>query len=389
MLPFSPSHLVLLMVSEFLIISAAEAHSCSSSKHTLCPPFTSSPPPFPFSSTPGCGHPAFQIQCSSPHSTISINNVSFSLLHFQPNSTSLLLSPQLSPTQPHQNCSSSKFLTIPTKPINLSYSPFKVSDSSCSRLSLLRPCQPPNLPNCSLCSWDCKLIKTPVNLIHTCENENSHRQVSEQGCQSDILGYLDNYLRKFGIQVEWDADQDEYFTSCRDCRAKKGVCGFNSSDPGKLFLCFHTQSSISPNWVRHDYSNNKVALLSSLFLIACLMFVVSIVVIIFRYNKLKSVSNEEDPTTIFLRNHRSTNLLPPVYTYEELEISTNGFDQKRKIGDGGFGSVYLGQLNDGKFSRHCSANSSGLGVSAFLCSSADCSQRFNFSKYFRRKRYED
>ncbi|KAK6931167.1 hypothetical protein RJ641_002960 [Dillenia turbinata] len=256
--PFLPPHLVILIVSLFLVISAAVAHSCSSSKHTLCPPFTSTPPPFPFSSTPGCGHPAFQIQCSSPHSTISISNVSFSLLHFQPNSTSLILSPQLYPSPSHQNCSSSKFITIPTRPINLSNSPFKVSDSSCSRLSLLRPCPPPNLPNCSLCSWDCKLIKAPVNLIHTCENQNYHRQVSEQGCQGDILGYLDNFLRKFGIQVEWGADQDDYFTSCSDCRAKKGVCGFNSSDPGKPFLCFHTQSSISPKWIQMGLLNRAV-----------------------------------------------------------------------------------------------------------------------------------
>ncbi|CBI32036.3 unnamed protein product, partial [Vitis vinifera] len=29
-------------------------------------------------------------------------------------------------------------------------------------------------------------------------------------------------------------------------------------------------------------------------------------------------------------------LLPPVFTYEELDTSTNRFDSKRKIGDGGF-----------------------------------------------------
>lgn len=56
--------------------------------------------------------------------------------------------------------------------------------------------------------------------------------------------------------------------------------------------------------------------------------------------------NLEDPTTLFLHRHRSASLLPPVFTYEELEASTNRFDPKRKIGDGGFGSVFLGQLYD-------------------------------------------
>ncbi|CAN1163906.1 LEAF RUST 10 DISEASE-RESISTANCE LOCUS RECEPTOR-LIKE PROTEIN KINASE-like 1.5 [Linum perenne] len=40
----------------------------------------------------------------------------------------------------------------------------------------------------------------------------------------------------------------------------------------------------------------------------------------------------------------------PVLTYEELEASTNPFDPKREIGDGGFGSVFLGQLFDGRIS---------------------------------------
>ncbi|KAL2904299.1 LEAF RUST 10 DISEASE-RESISTANCE LOCUS RECEPTOR-LIKE PROTEIN KINASE-like 1.5 [Bienertia sinuspersici] len=52
--------------------------------------------------------------------------------------------------------------------------------------------------------------------------------------------------------------------------------------------------------------------------------------------------------TLFLHNHRSAPLLPPVFTYEELESSTNRFDPDRKIGDGGFGSVFLGKLFDGR-----------------------------------------
>lgn len=59
--------------------------------------------------------------------------------------------------------------------------------------------------------------------------------------------------------------------------------------------------------------------------------------------------NPEDPTALFLNRHRSAGLLPPVFTFDELESSTNRFDPKRKIGDGGFGSVYLGQLPDTRF----------------------------------------
>lgn len=147
--------------------------------------------------------------------------------------------------------------------------------------------------------------------------------------------------------MEWDEAQDSYFSNCNDCKAKNGVCGFNSSDPEKSFLCFQSKTRITPPWFRAD-NPNRAAILSSIFALTCVFLVISVGIAIFRSRKLNSQSIEEDPTTMFLHRHRSASLLPPVFTYEELEASTNKFDPKRKIGDGGFGSVYLGQLYDGR-----------------------------------------
>ncbi|XP_008221705.1 PREDICTED: LEAF RUST 10 DISEASE-RESISTANCE LOCUS RECEPTOR-LIKE PROTEIN KINASE-like 1.5 [Prunus mume] len=345
--------LVFLLLTIFSVSTAT--HSCSSkpeassSSTFSCPPFTS-PPPFPFSSLPGCGHPFFQIKCSAPHSTITINNFSFSLLRYEPNSTSLVLSPHITNStssltkSADTNCSFPHFLSIPDRSINLSASPFRISDASCSRLSVLKPCSPPTLPNCSHCPWECKLIKNPLKLLHDCGSPN--RPVTAQGCQGDVLGFLDNFL-KWGIELEWDEAQDSYFSSCRDCQVNNGFCGFNSSDPEKQFLCFHPRPRFSPPWISKD-SPNRIAILSSVFTLACFLIIVSVFIAIFRSRRLSSSATEEDPTTLFLHRHRSASLLPPVFTYEELESSTNRFDPKRKIGDGGFGSVYLGQLYDGR-----------------------------------------
>lgn len=358
----------------FICVLTGGGHSCSTSTTTSarsssssCPPFTTAVPPFPFSSSPGCGHPSFQIRCSSPHSVISINHLNFSILHFEPNSTSLILSPHYPNANPNPNCSSSSsdLSTLPNHSINFSGTPFRASDSSCSRLSLLRPCSPPNLPNCSRCLWECRLIKNPAQLVQDCES--SHALLSsEQGCQTDVLGFLDSFL-KLGIQVEYDQVQDSYFTRCKDCEANNGgICGFNSSDPNKPFLCFHSKSSLSPPWI-HPTKLNRIAILSTVFSLTCLLLAFSIGIAIFRSKRFRSSSETEleDPTTLFLHRHRSASLLPPVFTYEELESSTNKFDPKRKIGDGGFGSVYLGQLFDGRIvavkylhSKHHSCNKS-------------------------------
>nr|XP_016489380.1 PREDICTED: LEAF RUST 10 DISEASE-RESISTANCE LOCUS RECEPTOR-LIKE PROTEIN KINASE-like 1.5 [Nicotiana tabacum] len=335
-MPFLPFLSIFLILFFLVSNKTTAAHICSkpsTEAEILCPPFTSFPT-FPFSSSPGCGHPSFQIQCSPSHAIISINNFTFSLVHYELNSSTLLLSPQESD---FNNCSFSRS-------ISLSGSPFKVSDSSCSRLSALKPCPPPNLPNCSHCPMQCKLIKNPLLLLHECGSR--HHFDSDERCQSDILGFLDDFL-KMGIEVEYDEDQDSYFSSCKTCRANNGACGFNSSHPKKPFLCFPlSQVRYSPPLIRQK-SANHVVMLSMLFLLVCFLVVFSIGTFIFR-SRQKGSGSEEDPTIIYLRRHRSASLLPPVFPYEELENSTNHFDPKRKLGDGGFGSVYLGNLEDGR-----------------------------------------
>ncbi|KAG5521109.1 hypothetical protein RHGRI_033615 [Rhododendron griersonianum] len=349
--PPPPHPAAVLLLTLLLSLSSAvptASNPCSNlqSTTTSCPPLTTSALSFPFSTTPGCGHPSFQIQCSSPHSTLTINNLSFSLLKHDSNS-SLLLSPlpsnTSSPPNNNRNCTSSHFLSIPNQPINLSSSPFRVSDRSCSRLGALRPCVPHNLPNCIHCPYDCKLVKNPLQIVPGC---GSQRRLVSSGCQNDVLGYLDKIL-SMGVLVEWVASRDPYFSSCDACQASNGSCGYNSSDPEKPFLCFQNQlgnQNLIP-WVRQD-GPNRTEMLCLSFGFFCLLFIVLMFV---RWRRSNSSATKEDPAMLYLSRHRSPSTpLPPIFTYKELESSTNGFDPNRKIGDGGFGSVYLGNLPDGR-----------------------------------------
>ncbi|KAK4765188.1 hypothetical protein SAY86_026278 [Trapa natans] len=328
--PSSPSAIFVIHYLLLPFVFTAVAVSCSPKDGpSVCPPFSTFPPPYPFSASHGCGHPSFQINCSSPHSTISINHLSFSILHFDPDSSSLILT--LSDTN-----SSSRFPSI-----TLSGSPFRPSNALCSRLNNLRPC---SRPNATCHRWECGLAYKSA-LLRDCIPARRPASDQAQGCQNDAP--LLNTLLERGIEVEWDLSEDFYFRSCRTCHLNNGICGYNSSDPRKQFLCFHSQSQVSPSWLsRHVHGQLK--LLGSILTIACFVLLVSVSMVILRWRFITSSQANEDPTSMILRRHRSLRLLPPVFTYEELELSTGYFNPSCKIGDGGFGSVYLGRLSDGR-----------------------------------------
>lgn len=317
------------LTSLFLFFSiSCSSHPCFPQSSFDCPPFSSFLS-FPFGASPGCGHPSFQIHCSSNHSTISINNSSFPINSQRSNSLNISL---LSSTPHH--C---------PLPLNLSNSPFRISNSTCSELSRL----PNSCTNLTFSHCNLSDSNIPLEPFKGCRNAHP-KQI---GTICSIAEFL-----KSKIQLEWDLKgRDTYFSSCDKClKQKRGFCGYNNSEPKKGFLCYES-----------DSGDGQIALFSALFAIACLTLVSAGAVTIFRCRGWRSKGGEEDPTAVFLHQHRSSHLLPPVFTYEELDSVTNRFDQKRKIGDGGFGSVYLAQLADGQIvaikrlhKRHAAATAS-------------------------------
>ncbi|KAL5541615.1 hypothetical protein UlMin_009325 [Ulmus minor] len=198
----------------------------------------------------------------------------------------------------------------------------------------LPACSPPVLPNCSHCPWDCKLIKNPTWILRDCGSVHHH--AFRQGCRVDLLEFLDNFL-KLGIELKWDKVEDSCFSNYRARQTNNGVCGFNSSDPKKQFICFCSKSCFSPPWFAGE-NPNQIAILCIVFAITCFLVFVLVALAIFQSRRLKSSATIEDPTTLFLYRHR----------HRSAKASTNRFDPKLKIGDGKFGSVYLGHLPNGQ-----------------------------------------
>ncbi|RZC93209.1 hypothetical protein C5167_029186 [Papaver somniferum] len=258
----------------------------SFSSSSSCPPFIS-PPSFPL----GYSHQSFQIHCS-------INNFSFPILHHQSNHLSISLNQSNYTSTHHSHCSN----------FSLNNSPFKFSHSSCFKLSVPRQCLPLRLPNCSR---ECP----PFKLV---------------------------------IQIESNEIHHSYLGNCKICHAGNGICGFKSTDSTKSFVCLHqARSQISSPWIYRD-NPNRIVILCTVAIVSCLVLVIVARMLVIRCKGMKSMVVGEDPTTVFLHRHCSIHLLPPVFSFQELESATNMFNSRRKIGDGGFGSVYLGELYDGR-----------------------------------------
>ncbi|XP_020579116.1 LEAF RUST 10 DISEASE-RESISTANCE LOCUS RECEPTOR-LIKE PROTEIN KINASE-like 1.5 [Phalaenopsis equestris] len=340
LLPHIPSHgaaaallllrllLILLLLPPAISKPPPSNHPCSPNPAAghPCPPFPSPPSSFPFSSHPGCGHPSFQIHCSSSSSLISIHSTSFRVLSIHPNNT-ILLSPFLpipsSPTCP----------PIPSSPLLLS--PFRPSLQSCNSLSFLLPChQNPSSSSssssCSLSPFHLRLAADPLSLFPTCPRSPA---VPSRRCTPDILSAISTFLEN-GVLLEWNPRTDPYFAKCSDCRdSVTGLCGFNNSSPSKPFLCFP-----SPSHLPHHHPR----LLTLIFLAVAVAILISTCLLI---AGVRRRSHNTSVSDLLDRHHIQQ---PPIYTYEQLRSWTNGFDSRRKIGDGGFGAVYLAQLDDGR-----------------------------------------
>ncbi|KAI3761028.1 hypothetical protein L1987_51433 [Smallanthus sonchifolius] len=160
--------------------------------------------------------------------------------------------------------------------------------------------------------------------------------------ESDLSSAL-----RAGFKLQWIANDDE----CDRCIRSDGRCGSNSASP-ELFACYCATGNFSltcnnsnPSGGGSNGTTRKliIGISCSITGIVFLLFVILCRKLRLR-TTLEGPKAANDQIEIFIRNYGS--LAPKRYKYSEIKKMTNSFLEK--LGRGGYGSVYKGQLPDGR-----------------------------------------
>ncbi|KAL5763440.1 hypothetical protein ACOSP7_019704 [Xanthoceras sorbifolium] len=136
-----------------------------------------------------------------------------------------------------------------------------------------------------------------------------------------------------GFDLRWSVE-------CRDCIAAGDSCAASTFQKPYTYICYKSGST-SLSIFSVIYS-----ILMTFLLVVGLIsrfFVVPIVLIVFLIYKYKTSRKKVDKVEKFL--HKQQSWMPKRYSFIEIIATTNHF--RDKLGQGGFGSVYKGQLSDG------------------------------------------
>ncbi|XP_061989751.1 LEAF RUST 10 DISEASE-RESISTANCE LOCUS RECEPTOR-LIKE PROTEIN KINASE-like 1.2 isoform X2 [Rosa rugosa] len=181
-----------------------------------------------------------------------------------------------------------------------------------------------------------------ANVSDKCGREVAVTPVEDYGTNIE-LG-IEEVLSR-GFMLKWFA------SNCSRCEDSGGKCGFSSET--YHFSCFCPDRPHAGS-CKGNRKGLKLGLGIGLGG-AALLGVLAACLFLFRRHKKKLASSNVLSRNISSQPYSKSDLEGgnayfgvSVFTYEELEESTNHFDGEKELGDGGFGTVYYGKLKDGR-----------------------------------------
>ncbi|XP_061989752.1 LEAF RUST 10 DISEASE-RESISTANCE LOCUS RECEPTOR-LIKE PROTEIN KINASE-like 1.1 isoform X3 [Rosa rugosa] len=155
---------------------------------------------------------------------------------------------------------------------------------------------------------------------------------------------------KFSLHVHFNEECDQCYTTGRNCLDDNGEW---KCAPPQEDKCWNQKGK-----GKCAKAGNRKGLKLGLGIGlggAALLGVLAACLFLFRRHKKKLASSNVLSRNISSQPYSKSDLEGgnayfgvSVFTYEELEESTNHFDGEKELGDGGFGTVYYGKLKDGR-----------------------------------------
>ncbi|XP_064943555.1 LEAF RUST 10 DISEASE-RESISTANCE LOCUS RECEPTOR-LIKE PROTEIN KINASE-like 1.2 isoform X1 [Musa acuminata AAA Group] len=156
-------------------------------------------------------------------------------------------------------------------------------------------------------------------------------------------------LLKNGFLVEWGE-----IDACWECSLSNGRCSHD--DASASFVCICPDGRHSPRNCRSKSNRRTVTAGAACVGVAGLVVVSLLGLLFFRREMWKRLissvplhrtassgsTSEQDP------EFGGERYVTQVFKYEELQKATGGFSSSNQLGDGGFGTVYKGNLRDGR-----------------------------------------
>ncbi|XP_017217555.1 LEAF RUST 10 DISEASE-RESISTANCE LOCUS RECEPTOR-LIKE PROTEIN KINASE-like 1.2 isoform X2 [Daucus carota subsp. sativus] len=327
-----------------------------------------------------CGHPAFQLNCQENVTFINLRSKQYRVLGVDTRSQVITVARE---DLWNNTCPS------PINNTDLDYTLFS-HPSDDQNLTLSYGCASV-LGQQSLFKFDCPVngarsdsyfttrdaaLVAPNIAQLTCDtritvpiNQTSADALSSASSSENDL----KEVLKAGFRLKWDAND----SICNECARPGGRCGYNSSTSSFACYCSDRQCNLIDSG-KHGKSTPKLSIVISV--VGAVIAGAAITWLYFFWWQRRKQKTAQSATHIESKDHPATSAKSlttatsthftksiPSYTssgfgsgkgstyfgvqvfdYAELEEATDNFNPSRELGDGGFGTVYYGTLQDGR-----------------------------------------
>ncbi|QHO43115.1 uncharacterized protein DS421_5g160070 [Arachis hypogaea] len=169
-------------------------------------------------------------------------------------------------------------------------------------------------------------------------------EISSNGGEYGLVSEFGRAMNE-GFVLEWETEE-----TCKECEASEGYCGYSSTN--KQILCFCKDGTVRTNNCQvAGESKSRLSKLIIGFIAAGIgvLPITCIILYIFRHKlspimpEILKIKNNDQDIEAFMKTHGPIAIKR--YTYSDIKKMTNSFESK--LGEGGYGEVYKGFLNNG------------------------------------------